>query len=95
MVFDNLMFICFIGTPIIAIFWGLRWGDLLAVRALQLLLILLSFMITMAILGIIISGSPRIQMIVHLILAGLIYSSLFFSFSARARTWTKELKPAY
>ena len=94
-VYDYLMFICFIGTTIIAIFWGLRWGDLLAVRALRLLLILLSFLITMAILGIIISGSPRIQMIVHLILVGLIYSSLFFSFSAQARAWTKELKPAY
>ena len=94
-VYDNLMVICFIGTSIIAIFWGFRWGDLLALRALRLLLVLLSFMITMAILGLIISGSPITQKIVHLILAGLMYSSLFFSFSARARAWSKELKPAY
>lgn len=93
--YGSFLLLFVIGTPIFAIYWGLRWGDLLAAKALRFVLILLSFLITMGILGLIINGSPITQKIVHLILAGLMYSSLFFSFSARARAWTKELKPAY
>jgi len=93
--YGSFLLLFVIGTPIFAIYWGLRWGDLLAAKALRFVLILLSFLITMGILGLIINGSPITQKIVHLILAGLMYSSLFFSISARARAWTKELKPAY